>query len=111
MTPEKNGESIVRLPPGVKKAIAGGIVAASFVTDCQAAVGALSPERLIITLPSIPTQDPEKKVDLIQANFESVTGLEKPSNNIVIDPIGWKVEENKNQLVKNPLCKICGGRG
>jgi len=43
--------------------------------------------------------------------FKLVTGLEKPINNIVIDPIGWKVEENKNQLVKNPLCKICGGRG
>jgi hypothetical protein len=86
-------------------------VAAGFVIGCQAVVGALSAERLIITLPSIPTQDPEKKVDPIQAKFESVTGLEKPGNNIVIDPIGWKVEENKNQPVKNPLCNICGGRG
>ncbi len=86
-------------------------MAAGFVIGCQAVVGALSAERLIITLPSIPTQDPEKKVDPIQAKFESVTGLEKPGNNIVIDPIGWKVEENKNQPVKNPLCKICGGRG
>ena len=70
MTPEKNSKSIVNLPPKVKKAIAGGIVAASLVTGCNALIGASISEKPVVTLTSIPTKDAETNTDPTQATYE-----------------------------------------
>ncbi|HOR84738.1 MAG TPA: hypothetical protein PK137_04605 [Anaerolineaceae bacterium] len=72
MAPEKKSGLIVNLPPKVKKAIAGGIVAASLATGCGVVVEALPPERPIITSTGVPTKDPETNTDPTQVNYELI---------------------------------------
>ncbi|MDD4027328.1 MAG: hypothetical protein PHO75_04040 [Candidatus Shapirobacteria bacterium] len=59
MTPEKKSESIVNLPPKLKKAIAGGLITIGLATGCNVLVNASLPERPIITETSAPSKDPE----------------------------------------------------
>lgn len=70
MTPEKKSESIVNLPPKLKKAVAGGLVSLSLATGCGVLVDASVPERPIITLTSVPSKDPETAVDPTQVATE-----------------------------------------
>ena len=80
MIPEKKSDSIINfLSPKVKKAIAGGMVAASLATGCNVLVEALPPERPIITLTSIPTKDPETNTDPIQATNEVTPTVQNPA--------------------------------
>lgn len=85
MTPEKKSESIVNLPPKIKKAIAGGIVAASLVTGCNVAVEALPHEKPIITSTSVPTKDPETNTDPTQATYE-LTPTQKATDTMINPP-------------------------
>jgi len=85
MTPEKKSESIVNLPPKIKKAIAGGIVAASLVTGCNVAVEALPHEKPIITSTSVPTKDPETNADPTQATYE-LTPTQKATDTMINPP-------------------------
>lgn len=70
MTPEKKSESIVNLPPKLKKAIARGLVSLILTTGCNVLVDASVPERPIITLTSVPSKDPETAVDPTQVATE-----------------------------------------
>lgn len=85
MTPEKKSESIVNLPPKIKKAIAGGIVAASLVTGCNVAVEALPHEKPIITSTSVPTKDPETNADPTQVTYE-LTPTQKATDTMINPP-------------------------
>ena len=72
MAPEKKSEAVVNLPPKVKKAIAGGIVAVSLATGCGAVVEDSISERSIVTLTSVPTKDPETNTDPTQVAYELI---------------------------------------
>ena len=105
MTPEKKSESIVNLPPQVRKAIAGGIVAVSLATGCNALVGASITEKPVVTLTGIPTKDPETNIDPTQVAYEftptpkvTETMINEPNSieldldSIVFPPIGYAKE-------------------
>ena len=83
MIPEKKSESIISfLPPKVKKAIAGGMVAAGLATGCNVLVDVPASEKPVEVSTGIPDKEPEKNVDPTQADYEIIP-TEKATETVI----------------------------
>lgn len=105
MIPEKKSESIINfLPPKVKKAIAGGMVAASLATGCNVLVGVPASEKPVEVSTGIPDKEPEKNVDPTQADYEIIP-TEKATETVINPTPTYTVEASGGEftLVQDEL--------
>lgn len=98
MIPEKKSESIINfLPPKVKKAIAGGMVAASLATGCNVLVDVPASEKPVEVSTGIPDKEPEKNVDPTQADYELIP-TEKATETVINPTPTYTVEASGGEF-------------
>ncbi len=105
MIPEKKSESIINfLPPKVKKAIAGGMVAASLATGCNVLVDVPASEKPVEVSTGIPDKEPEKNVDPTQTDYEIIP-TEKATETVINPTPTYTVEASGGEftLVQDEL--------
>lgn len=105
MIPEKKSESIINfLPPKVKKAIAGGIVAARLATGCNVLVDVPASEKPVEVSTGIPDKEPEKNVYPTQADYELIP-TEKATETVINPTPTYTVEASGGEftLVQDEL--------